>query len=447
MEDVKDSKEDPFKYLTGFGGEHESEAIPGTLPKGQINPQRCAHDLFAEQLSGTSFTTPRVFNQRSWLYRIKPTCAHKPFKLSKQNPRLQSEFGKAIVNPNQIRWKPFPLPADGQRVNFVEGLSTVAGSGGPELKSGLAIHVYAANQSMDKENKAFVNSDGDFLIVPQLGAITLRTEFGYLHVPPNSIAVVQRGVTFQVNFTEPVVRGYVLEVFNNHFRLPDLGPIGANGLANPRDFKYPVASYEDKKETHTIQQKFLGQLFEAEHPSSPFDVVAWFGNYAPYKYNLADFVPAGAVRVDHMDPSIFTVLTCPSSEPGVAVADFVIFPPRWAVQEHTFRPPYYHRNCMSEFMGNIIGRYEAKPDGFMPGGGSLHSIMIGHGPDAATFNKLSTDELKAVRMPDDSMSFMFESTYVFKLTEWADSIQLKDENYYKCWEGLGSKFVDPAKKD
>jgi len=439
-----------FAYINGFGVEHESEAKPGALPRGSNTPQKCPFGLIAEQLSGTSFTTPRVGNQRSWLYRIAPSCKHAPFQPMETGEtkgssalraphHCQTDFSgsNAVIVPNQIRWKPFPMPSSSDAdVDFVEGLRTLAGSGSPDLKTGLAIHIYACNKSMG--DKCFINSDGDFLFVPQEGAITLRTEFGFLHVPPRHIAVVQRGIKFSVDIDGPS-RGYILEVFNGHFRLPELGPIGANGLANPRDFESPVAAYEDRKCSFVVVQKFLGKFFSTTLEHSPFDVVAWFGNYVPYRYDLDKFCAVNSVTYDHMDPSIFTVLTCPTTEAGVACADFVIFPPRWLVQESTFRPPYYHRNCMSEFMGNICGRYEAKPEGFLPGGGSLHSCMVGHGPDAATYNKASTGDLQPIRLPDDSLAFMFESAYIFKLTEWGSKAP-QDVDYNKCWDDIPREF-------
>jgi homogentisate 1,2-dioxygenase len=454
---VNEVKSGDLKYIKGFGGEVESEALENALPKEQITPQKCAYGLYAEQLSGTSFTTPRVHNQRSWLYRIMPSCKHAPFssieetkskgkgkgeKKADSSSRLCGDFTgeNGVINPNQLRWKPFPMPSDKDKVDFIQGLSSVAGAGSVESKSGLAIHVYTCNQSM--KDKAFCNSDGDFLIVPQEGDLLIRTEFGFLHVPPRHIAVIQRGIKFAVHVSGPS-RGYILEVFNGHFRLPDLGPIGANGLANPRDFESPTASYENRECKFTIVQKYLGKLFHACVDFSLFNVVAWFGNYVPYRYNLDAFAPVNSVRVDHMDPSIFTVLTCPTTEPGVACADFVIFPPRWAVQESTFRPPYYHRNCMSEFMGNICGKYEAKPDGFQPGGASLHSCMVGHGPDATTFKKASNAKLDPIKLPDDSLAFMFESTYIMKLTDYGSKAP-KDEDYYKCWEDLPQLF-NPSK--
>jgi len=338
-------------------------------------------------------------------------------------------------NPNQLRWSPFDIPTT--PTDFTDGLMSIAGAGDPSLKTGCAVHVYCCNKSMI--NKAFNNSDGDMLIVPQQGALDIQTEFGWLYVPPGFIAVIQRGIRFSVNVDGPS-RGYVLETYQGHFRLPDLGPIGANGLANPRDFETPVAAYEDRQNIDfVILNKFLGGLFIGHQENSPFNVVAWHGNYAPFRYDLNLFNTVNTVSFDHLDPSIFTVLTVPSNEPGTAVADFVIFPGRWMVAENTFRPPYFHRNCASELMGLIRGAYDAKKEGFMPGGASLHSCMTPHGPDAVTFEEASHAELKPVRYSSDSLAFMFESSYLFKVTPWANTHKVQLD-YYKCWQDLRSHF-------
>ncbi|XP_064617998.1 homogentisate 1,2-dioxygenase-like [Liolophura sinensis] len=432
-----------LKYMSGFGNEFASEdpRCPGSLPEGQNNPQRCPYGLYAEQLSGTAFTCPRETNQRSWLYRIRPSAIHQPFKPLEKGG-LTDDWDSVEPNPNQLRWHPFKItPQMEKTVDFVEGLHTICGAGDSRSRSGIAIHIYTCNTPM--EDRCFYNSDGDFLIVPQQGSLRITTEFGKIQVDPNEICVIQQGIRFSVS-VKAESRGYILEVYSGHFQLPNLGPIGANGLANPRDFLTPVACYEDRDvPNYTVISKFQGKLFSAKQNHSPFDVVAWHGNYAPYKYNLSNFMTINCVAFDHADPSIFTVLTCPSLKPGVAVADFVIFPPRWSVQEHTFRPPYYHRNCMSEFMGLICGSYEAKEEGFRPGGATLHSMMTPHGPDATCFEKASTDELKAVKIAEGTMAFMFESSFSMAVTEWGNSTcEAVDENYYQCWQPL-KKHFDP----
>jgi homogentisate 1,2-dioxygenase len=333
-------------------------------------------------------------------------------------------------------------PKASEKVDFIQGWHTMAGAGEPTMKSGMAIHMYAANASM--HDKAFYNSDGDLLIVPQEGALRITTEFGKLYVMPHEIVVIQRGIRFSIDLEQPS-RGYILEVYNRHFMLPDLGPIGANGLANPRDFESPVAWYEDRAcREYTVVGKFGGRLFSSRLTHSPFNVVAWHGNYVPYKYNLDHFCTMNAVNYDHPDPSIYTVLTCPTDEAGVAVADFVIFPPRWMVQEKTFRPPYYHRNVMTEFMGMIYGTYDAKAEGFVPGGASLHSIGSAHGPDAETFEKASQATL-APHFFAGGIAFMFESSYMMKLTEYALECKQNEKGYWKCWQPL-KKHFNPNQK-
>ncbi|PWN53311.1 putative homogentisate 1,2-dioxygenase [Violaceomyces palustris] len=436
-----------FKYNNGFGNHFESEAIPQTLPSRGNAPQKVARGLYAEQISGTAFTAPRSKNQRSWLYRIRPSVNHQPFKPYESAKRVISSFHpfspNIVPTPQQLRWDPLNV-SDAGDVDFVDGLTTLAGAGDSQTKNGLAIHIYCATKSMEK--RAFYNSDGDMLIVPQQVALIIKTEFGRLHVPPLHIAVVQRGLKFKVDLAEPAdatrpARGFICETFKGHFELPDLGPIGANGLANPKDFEYPVAAFEDTNEDWTVINKFMGSFYTFQQDHSPFDVVAFSGNYVPYRYDLLKFNTIGSISYDHPDPSIFTVLTCPTDSPGTAVCDFVIFPPRWLVAEDTFRPPYFHRNCMSEFMGNICGVYDAKAEGFLPGGASLHNMNSAHGPDAETFEKASNAQLKPAKVGEGSMSFMFESAYQLATTKWAieESGKLQ-QDYWKAWSGLKKHF-------
>jgi len=432
--------EQEMEYMSGFGNEFSSEdqRCPGALPKGQNNPRVCKYGLYAEQLSGTAFTAPRTSNQRSWLYRQMPSAKHGVFKPYVQS-HLSTKWEEQHPNPNQLRWKPFDLPGPGEQVDWVDGLKTVAGAGDSKTRHGMAIHVYTCNTSMG--NKAMYNSDGDFLIVPQEGKLIITTEFGRMTVKPNEICVIQQGIKFSVAVEGPS-RGYVLEVYSGHFVLPDLGPIGANGLANPRDFLTPVAWFDDKAiNDYTIVSKYQGHLFTAKQDHSPFDVVAWHGNYAPYKYDLNNFCVVNTVSFDHMDPSIFTVLTCPSAKKGTAVADFVIFPPRWSVAEQTFRPPYYHRNCMSEFMGLILGKYEAKEEGFCPGGATLHSMMTPHGPDSQCFKDWTDKEAGAIKVAEGTQAFMFETCFQLAVTKWGEKTCNKlDQDYHKCWQGLENNF-------
>ena len=426
-----------LQYQSGFGNEFATEALPGALPQGQNSPQKVAYGLYAEQLSGTAFTAPRNLNRRSWLYRIRPSVLHKPFRQISNRLLRSAPFNEATPTPNQLRWDPLPLPAEPTDfpTDFIDGLTTIAGN------DGIGIHVYVANRSM--QERFFYNADGELLIVPQLGRLRFHTELGVMEIAPGEISVVPRGVRFRVELMDAEARGYVCENYGALFRLPDLGPIGANGLANARDFQTPVASYEDREGDFRLVTKFQGNLWEAEIGHSPLDVVAWHGNYAPYKYDLARFNTINTVSFDHPDPAIFTVLTSPASSadatPGTANVDFVIFPSRWVVAEHTFRPPYFHRNVMNEYMGLITGAYDAKEQGFAPGGASLHNCMSGHGPDADTFEKASNVELVPQRY-ENTLAFMFESRAVLCPTKFAMETTALQRDYFECWQGLKKHF-------
>ncbi|MFB0610798.1 homogentisate 1,2-dioxygenase [Aurantiacibacter poecillastricola] len=418
-----------MQYQTGFLNHFASEAVAGALPEGRNSPQRPAYGLYAEQFSTTAFTAPRVENRRSWLYRIRPTTAHGAFKPYRGAERFAGPDGNHTT-PNRLRWDPLVMPDSD--VDFVDGLVTYGGNGNPE-NGGIGIHLYAASASMDA--RAFQNSDGEMLIVPQQGSLRIVTELGRMDAAPGHIALVPKGMRFRVELDEPS-RGYICENFGAPFRLPDLGPIGANGLANPRDFEAPVAWFEDRDEDFEIVQKFNGRLWTTTIDHSPFDVVAWHGNSAPCRYDLARFNTIGTVSFDHPDPSIFTVLTSPSDTPGTANCDFVIFPPRWMVGEDTFRPPWFHRNVMSEFMGLIHGVYDAKEGGgFAPGGASLHNQFNGHGPDADSTRKAMEADLKPVKI-EDTLAFMFESRAIIQTTDFAMNGGLLQPDYDACWEGF-----------
>jgi homogentisate 1,2-dioxygenase len=434
--------EEPLIYQSGFGNHFATEAINGALPAGQNSPQQAPYGLYAEQLSGTAFTAPRATNRRSWLYRIRPAAVHQPFRQI-GNGRIESRFDQVATPPNPLRWDPLPVPPPGRQTDFIDGLVTMAGSGDPAMQNGCGIHMYAANAPM--VDRFFYDADGELLIVPQQGRLHIGTEFGRMQVEPLEIAVIPRGVRFHVGVPDGAARGYVCENFGALFRLPDLGPIGSNGLANPRDFLTPQAAYEDREGKFELVAKFMGNLWSAEIGHSPLDVVAWHGNYAPYKYDLRRFNTIGSISFDHPDPSIFLVLQSQSDTPGVDAIDLVIFPPRWLVAEHTFRPPWFHRNVASEFMGLVHGAYDAKAEGFLPGGASLHNCMTGHGPDAETFRKASTAELSTATYITDTMAFMFETRTVIHPTRHAlESAQLQHE-YYRCWQDLGKHF-DPARR-
>ena len=425
-------------YQSGFGNEFASEAVVGALPLGQNSPQRVAHGLYAEQLSGTAFTAPRGQNRRSWLYRLRPAAMHGHFAEYAQ-PRLHNDFDQGAVSPDQLRWSPLPLPQ--APTDFVDGLYTMCGNGSAAAHTGVGIHLYAA--TADMQGRYFYDADGELLIVPQQGRLRLLTELGVIELEPQQIAVIPRGVRFRVELPDGSARGYVCENFGGLMRLPDLGPIGANGLANPRDFETPQAAYEDVEGEFELIAKFQGLLWRADIGHSPLDVVAWHGNYAPYRYDLRRFNVIGSISFDHPDPSIFTVLTAPSEIPGTANMDFAIFPPRWLVAQHTFRPPWFHRNVASEFMGLVHGVYDAKAEGFAPGGASLHNCMSGHGPDAATFEKASAADLSRADVIADTMAFMFETRGVLRPTAQAMNAGHRQRDYQQCWAGLKKHFVAP----
>jgi homogentisate 1,2-dioxygenase len=428
-------------YLTGFGNEHATEAVSGALPQGRNSPQRVPFGLYAEQLSGTAFTAPRRDNRRTWLYRLRPTAMHRPFELLPQGLFRSGPFDEVPPSPNRLRWDPLPTPAE--PVDFIASLVTYAGNGSPALGTGIAIHGYACNRSM--VDSVFFNADGEFLIVPRSGRLRVVTEMGVLHVAPLFCAVIPRGVRFRVELLDGEASGYVCENHGAPFRLPELGPIGANGLANPRDFEAPVAAFEDIERPTRVVQKFQGRLWATTLDHSPLDVVAWHGNLTPYRYDLRRFNTIGTVSFDHPDPSIFTVLTSPTDTPGVANCDFVIFPPRWMVAEDTFRPPWFHRNVMSEFMGLVQGVYDAKEGGFVPGGASLHNCMSGHGPDRASYERAVATELRPTKL-EDTLAFMFESRWVLAPTRFAMETPARQRGYDACWDGFVKASVSGGRR-
>jgi homogentisate 1,2-dioxygenase len=426
-----------LQYMPGFGNDFETESLPGALPQGQNSPQQCAYGLYAEQLSGSPFTAPRGTNERSWLYRIRPSVRH-----TSRFKRIDMPHWKTApciddhdLPLGQLRWNPVPMP--NEETDFVSGIRTMTSAGDVHTQVGMAAHVYAINTSMVDDY--FFNADGELLVVPQEGGISVFTEMGVMEVTPGEICIIPRGMIVKVALLDGPARGYMCENYGAKFTLPDRGPIGANCLANPRDFKTPVAAFEDKETPCRLTVKWCGQFHVTEIGHSPLDVVAWHGNYTPFKYDLRTFSPVGAILFDHPDPSIFTVLTAPSGEEGTANIDFVIFPDRWLVAEHTFRPPWYHRNIMSEFMGLIYGQYDAKEEGFVPGGMSLHNMMLPHGPDTMGFEKATNAELKPHKL-EGTMAFMFETRFPQHLTRFAAELETLQDSYIDCWTGLEKRF-------
>ena len=425
-----------METLSGFGNHFSSEARSGALPLDQNSPQKAPLGLYAEQLSGSAFTAPRATNLHSWLYRIRPSVMHGKFT---RLPELTAKtfFKPKHIDPNQMRWNPMPEPK--APVDFLESMRTVCGTGSALEQRGLHIHLFAFNKAMGP--RYFMNADGDFLIVVQSGRLQIKTELGFFETEPGEIALIPRGVKFQINPAgKENCTGYVGENFGAPFRLPELGPLGANGLAHRRHFVTPHAQFEDLEGDFELVGKYSGELWRAETKHSPFDVVAWHGNYVPCKYDLRKFNAINTVSFDHPDPSIFTVLTSASDTPGVANVDFVVFPPRWMVAEHTFRPPYFHRNCMSEYMGLITGVYDAKTSGgFNPGGGSLHNFYSAHGPDSETYEKASAVELKPHKL-ENTLAFMFESRSPYMVTDFAMEQGFLQPDYQSYWQGFKKNF-------
>lgn len=428
----------PKGYMSGFGNEFATEAIAGALPEGRNSPQKPPLGLYAEQLTGSPFTAPRHENRRSWLYRIRPSVMHPPFKAMVHKTFKSSPFDEVPASPTQMRWSPFDIPKAG--TDLIDGIVTVAGNGDTHSWNGLGVHVYTANTGMTNTRRFFYNADGEMLFVPQQGTLVLHTEMGLVEARPGEIAVIPRGIKFAADVPDGPSRGYICENYGHPFVIPDKGPIGANGLANPRDFLSPVAAFEDRDEKFTLIAKFAGNLWKTTLDHSPLNVVAWHGNYAPYKYDLKNFNTINTVSFDHPDPSIFTVLTSPSHPAGTANVDFVVFPPRWMVAENTFRPPYFHRNLMSEFMGLIYGVYDGKEaGGFAPGGCSLHNCMSPHGPDYKAFTKATEAELKPHYL-DGALAFMFESKYIMRTTKAAATHKKLQPDYHDAWLKLPKLF-------
>jgi homogentisate 1,2-dioxygenase len=423
-------------YMSGFGNSFETEALPGALPIGRNSPQKCRYGLYAEQLSGSPFTAPRATNERSWLYRIRPSVKHSGRFAKVDLPFWKSAPHRDVEMPiGQLRWSPIPYPQEA--TTFLTGMRTMTTAGDTDTQTGMAAHMYLVTQSMRDE--AFWNADGEFLIVLQEGRLRFVTEFGLIEAEPGEIVIIPRGVVFRVELMDKAARGYIAENYGGAFTLPERGPIGANCLANARDFLTPVAAYEDKNVPTRLVVKWGGAFWATMLQASPIDVVAWHGNYAPYKYDLRRYAAVGSISFDHPDPSIFAVLSAPSETPGASNIDFVIFPERWMVAENTFRPPWYHRNIMSEFMGLIYGQYDAKPQGFMPGGASLHNCMLAHGPDGDAFEHASNVELKPVKLTN-TMAFMFETRFPQRVTRYAADLPELQSDYAACWDGLDRTF-------
>jgi homogentisate 1,2-dioxygenase len=432
MSDTSTPDSAPLRYLAGLGNHHETEALPGALPTAQNSPQRCPYGLYAELVSGAAFTAARSDNRRTWLYRRQPSVRAGAYSALAQ-PHWRSGAAQGeVAPPAPWRWAPLPVHSG----DFVDGLRTYAVNGDPDTHQGMAAHLYVADRSMGA--RALMNADGEMLLVPQQGRLLLRTEFGRLEVAPGEVALLPRGTVFSVDVEGPS-RGYVCENHGAAFRLPELGPIGSNGLAAARHFLAPTA-WAEADQPYELLKRQHGQLWRSTQAHSPYNVLAWQGTLYPVKYDTAHFMAINTVSFDHPDPSIFTVLTSPTDTPGWANVDFVIFPPRWMVAEHTFRPPWYHRNVMSEFMGLVLGQYDAKPEGFKPGGASLHNAFVPHGPDADAFTGASQAELRPHKL-DATLAFMFETRWPLRPTAFAVRTPgLAEAGYADCWATLPATF-------
>jgi len=431
-------------YMPGFGNDFETEALPGALPQGMNSPQKCNYGLYGEQLTGTAFTAPQHQNERTWCYRIRPSVkhSHRYEKIDVPHWKSAPNVDPDVVSLGQYRWSPPAMTDEG--LTWVNGMFTMTTAGDVNTQVGMASHIYLVTASM--EDEYFFSADSELLIVPQDGRLRFYTELGVIDLEPKEIAIIPRGMLYRVELVDGPARGFVCENYGQKFELPGRGPIGANCMANRRDFKTPVAAFEDREVPSTVTIKWCGQFHQTKIKQSPLDVVAWHGNNVPVKYDLSTYCPVGSILFDHPDPSIFTVLTAPGGSPGTANIDFVLFRERWMVMEDTFRPPWYHKNIMSELMGNIYGQYDAKPQGFVPGGMSLHNMMIPHGPDKEAFEKASNANLGPDKL-DNTMSFMFETRFPQHLTAYAAKEAPLQDDYIDCWDSIEKKFDGtPGKK-
>ncbi|MCB9674440.1 MAG: homogentisate 1,2-dioxygenase [Alphaproteobacteria bacterium] len=421
---------DDLAYNAGLGNAFETEALPGALPRGQNSPRKVPYGLFTEQINGTGFTVHRAENQRTWMYRLRPQILDRAYR-ERPVGRFVADFSEAVQSPQVLRFRPRSMPAT--PTDFLAGLTTWAGAGGPSFRKGAAIHLYACNADM--VDTAFCNIDGDLLLVPERGRLHVRTELGRLNVGPGEIVVLPRGIRFQVLLPDGAARGYVAELFDGHFQLPERGPVGANGLADARHFLFPVADFEDDPRPWTVVVRQGGRLWEVEAPACPFDVVAWHGNYAPFKYDLDRFNSLGSVSFDHADPSILTVLTSPMDTRGRNAIDVAVFHGRWDVAEHTFRPPFFHRNSAIEFNGVVRSPSATGP--WQPGAFSWTPYLAPHGVSNRTYEDVvtaSNAEADAPeRLPDSSLWIQFESTYLLGVMPWAFDDPDRDGAYLESF--------------
>jgi len=428
-----ESTSESLRYLAGFGNTLQSEAVPGALPTEQNTPNPPPFSLVTEQINGTGFTVHRAENRRVWLYRLRAQILDRPFTewASPAGGRFVADFGEGVPTPEVMRFRPMSMPS--APTTFLEGLTTFAGAGDPSQRRGAAVHLYAA--TADMVDTSFCNIDGDLLLVPEHGRLHVRTELGRLQVAPGEILILPRGIRFQVSLPDGAARGWVGELFDGHFQLPERGPVGANGMADERHFLAPVADFDDDPRPWTIVVRQGGRLWQTTSPHSPFDVVAWHGSYVPFKYDLMRFNSLGSVSFDHVDPSILTVLTSPMDTTGRNAIDFGVFRGRWDVTEGTFRPPYFHRNSAVEFNGVVNSPATEGP--WQPGAFTYTPYLTPHGISAAGVRKeLDRTNDTPHRMSDESLWIQFESTYPFRVMPWMIDHPDRDEAYLSSFSDI-----------
>lgn len=439
---------DPYTYLHGFGNYHSSEALPGAVPLVNNAPQVPPLNLRTERVSGSAFTATRDRNFQTWLYRANSSLQHGEFVplevTSGYGPDLQAKH----LNPNSVSWDNVPVP---EVAHWINGQQFMGRNGEPQKKEGIAIWLFNVTQDMPARH-AFSSLDGELLVVPQSGAIDITTEMGRMVVRQNEIAVIPRNLRHRVTLIDgKPCRGYVCELYQGHFQLPNLGIIGSTGLANVRDFEIPTAYFEGQvvdgkavaatsEGEWTIVSRLDTRRWHCTQSRTPFDVAGWHGTSYPYKYDLAKFCVMGNLLFDEHDPCLFTVLSAPNhgASPGTAVVDFAVIPPRYMSAEDTMWLPYFHRNTMQEFYAPIV--YDQDPqhpfnrqsrkggNRFKPFAAGLHGAMSTHGPGEAEFQMMRRiDTLTPTKIGTEGvLVFLFETERPVVLSDWAYAHAVKN---------------------
>lgn len=421
---------------SGFGNTHHGEQLPGAVPRSQNSPRHVPYGLYAEQISGSGFVARRGENLRTWVYKVRPSSGHRLLE-PLDHATFNTDFADEPAAVNLAGYEPLLVPET--PTDFVDGVHTFAGAGDPRTRRGAAIHLYVANRSM--EHRAFCNADGDMLLVPELGAMTVQTELGVLDLAPGQIMLIPRGLLFAVHLHDDEARGFIGETYGKPFELPDRGPVGSNGMADERHFRAPTAWAEDRLDPgYRRTVKAGGVLYEVSQDHTPWDVFGWHGNYTPYVFDLSDFAAITTGRVDHMDPSAGTVLSAPLDEPGYNALDFVFFPERFDVSKHTFRPPFFHRNVITEFNG--IVQESPRPDSpFGPGVCFLTPKMTPHGVMARSVeHALRQSDAEAdepIHLGHGSLWFQFETALPLSLSRWARTAR----NRRLDWDGVWGRYA------